>query len=68
MAKITFIEPDGTSKTVEATDGRSLMDAAVKMELKVFRLNAEGPAHVRPVMVILKTTGLKKLAMPSMMS
>lgn len=42
MVKITFIEPDGTSKTVEATDGRSLMDAAVKNGIKGIQAECGG--------------------------
>ena len=30
MAKITFIQPDGTENTVEAEPGMTLMEAAVK--------------------------------------
>ncbi|MCE0777578.1 2Fe-2S iron-sulfur cluster-binding protein [Pseudomonas sp. NMI542_15] len=34
MTKITFIQPDGIEKQVDAADGHSLMDAAIRNGVK----------------------------------
>jgi len=34
MAKVTFIQPDGTENTVEAEPGMTLMEAAVKNSVR----------------------------------
>jgi len=33
MVKITFIQPDGSAKTVEATPGNSVMEAAIDNDI-----------------------------------
>ncbi|MGJ7473643.1 2Fe-2S iron-sulfur cluster-binding protein [Pseudomonas fulva] len=42
MTRITFIEPDGTEKLVEAADGHSLMDAAVRSGVKGMQAECGG--------------------------
>lgn len=42
MAKVTFIEPDGTQKTLEAVNGHSLMDAAVRNGVKGIQAECGG--------------------------
>lgn len=34
MTKITFIQPNGTEKTVDAADGHSIMDTAIRNGVK----------------------------------
>lgn len=42
MTKITFIEPGGAEKSIEAADGHSLMDAAVRNGVKGMQAECGG--------------------------
>lgn len=42
MTKITFIEPDGAEKTIDALEGHSLMDAAVRNGIKGIQAECGG--------------------------
>ena len=62
MAKITFVEHDGTEHVLEGENGMTVMELAIKNSVPGIDADAVVLAHARPVMSMFVTTGPIKLA------
>ena len=62
MAKITFVEHDGTEHVLEGEDGMTVMELAIKTQCPALTPIAAVPVHARPVMSMYAKTGRTKLA------
>ena len=66
MAKITFVEHDGTEHVLEGEDGMTVMELAIKNSVPGIDADCGGAcACARPVMSMYAKTGRTKLAKPS---
>lgn len=64
MTKITFIQPDGSEKQVEATDGLSLMETAVNNGVQGVTAECNGSLACATCHVVLPPELFAKLGLP----
>lgn len=61
MAKITFIEPNGTQKIIDAMEGHSLMDAAVRNGVKGIQAECGGACSCATCHGYIENNGIEKV-------
>ena len=67
MAKITFIQPDGSEQIVDGEPGMTVMETAKKNLSPASRPNAAGPAPAPPATSMSTTPGARRSGRPSEM-
>lgn len=65
MTKVTFIQPSGQSRTLEASDGDSVMQVAVRHQLPGIDAECGGACSCATCHVYVDEAWLAKLAPPS---